>query len=522
MTPEARPEGAPPTSAIEPEAQTEGMDPSRIGPGEVKDLRGRTARGTLLNSGYQVGLTGLGLVQRLVVAAFLTRADFGLWSVILTILVNLGWLKDLGIGDKYIQQSDDDQELAFQQAFTLELYSSIAFFFLFVLLLPLWALAYGHPQLILPGVIAAVAAPLNAFQMPSLIPYRRMEYGRQRRLTSVAAVVSFVVTVGTAIAGAGYWCFIIGALTGSIAGGIVCTVTSPYRLRLRADRQIARSYLSFSWPLVAAGLSRLVLVQGSLLVANYTVGLSGVGVIGIVIAVVSFADRVDGLVSQTIYPAICAVAHRMQLLEEVFLKSNRVALMWAVPFATGLALFAADLITYVLGEKWRPAEGLLVVIALSVGINQVAFNWMMFHRALNKTRPILVASVFGLVVFLGLVIPGMFAWGLAGYGVAFVGSTLVQIAVRTYYMRELFHDFAVLRHSLRALAPTVPPAALVLLIRLLAGGDRTLARAIGELAVYIAGSVLCTVLLERALVTELFGYFRRGASRGASSATVAG
>ena len=47
----------------------------------------------------------------------------------------------------------------------------------------------------------------------------------------------------------------------------------------------------------------------------------------------SFTDSADQLVTGALYPAICAVRDRTGLLHESFVKSNRLALMWAVPFA---------------------------------------------------------------------------------------------------------------------------------------------------------------------------------------------
>ena len=34
------------------------------------------------------------------------------------------------------------------------------------------------------------------------------------------------------------------------------------------------------------------------------------------------------------------------------MKSNRLALMWGVPFGVGLTLFAADLVEFGIGEEW--------------------------------------------------------------------------------------------------------------------------------------------------------------------------
>lgn len=473
------------------------------------DLRRRAARGTVLNAGFQIGLSGLGLLQRLVAAAFLTRAEFGLWAVILTVLVNLAWLKDVGITDKYLQQSEADQELAFQKAFTLELYASLALLVLIGLTLPLWALAYGHQEVIVAGLVTALIFPLAAFQMPALIPYRRLDYRRNRLLTSVSPVVGFVVTVALAVAGIGYWCFVIGGLAGGVAGAVVCVATSPYRLRLRYDPGTARAYASFSWPLVASGLSGLILVQGSLLVINHNVGIGAVGVVGLVIGIVGFAERADTVVSQTLYPAICRVVDRRALLAEVFVKSNRVALMWAMPFAVGLALFAGDLVTHVLGERWRSAEGLLVTVGLCVGFGQVAFNWLMFLRALNWTRPIFVATGLNLIVFLAVLIPATAALGIAGYGLAFIAQTLLQIGVRAFYMRRLFGDFAVVGHTARSVAPVLPGVAVVLVARAAGVGGDTLAATTVQLTLYAATVAAATFVIERALVAEIAGLLRR-------------
>jgi polysaccharide transporter, PST family len=489
------------------DARPDVIDPSRLDP-HVKSLRRHTARGTLVNSGFQLGLTGLGTLQRLAVAAWLTRAEYGLWGILIGTLITLTTLKQVGVADKYIQQNEPDQEAAFQKAFTLELGLSVAFFLLAVLVLPLYALVYGHMQIIVPGMVLALAVPLTAFESPSWIPYRRMQYARQRLLTAIDPVTAVVVTIALVVGGAGYWGMILGALAGSLAGGLVCSATCPYRLRLRYDRGTLREYSSFSLPLFGSGLSALAVIQGSLIVASHTVGLAGIGVIGLATNIATFANRVDSIVSQTIYPAVCAVVHRAELLAEVFVKSNRIALLWAAPFAVGVALFAGDLIHFVLGDRWQPAVGVFAAIALTTGLGQVAFNWQLFMRAVNRTRPLLVASLANLVVFFAVSVPGMYEFGVAGYAAGFAASTAVQIALRGWYMRRLFHGFSVVRQMLRAMAPTVPGAAAILLVRELASGGRSSPRAIAELALYLAMVAAATCLLERALVTELFAYMR--------------
>lgn len=481
------------------------MSRPRFDPG-ISDLRRHTTRGTLINSGFHIGLAGLALLQRVAVAAFLTREEFGTWAVVLVALVTLGWLKQLGIIDKYIQQKEPDQELAFQKAFTLELASSVVFFVVAAVALPLYALAYGHPEIVAPGLLLALFVPLAAFETPAWIPYRRMDYVRHRLLASINPVVAFGVTLALGAAGAGYWCFPIGIVTGTVVSGIVCTLTSPYRLRLRADRATVREYASFSWPLVGGGLSNMLVIQGSMLAANRSVGLAGIGAIGLATGVAAFADRVDAIVSQTIYPAVCAVVDRKELLFEVFVKSNRVALMWAMPFGVGLALFADELVRYAFGSRWEPAAGLLAAIGLTAAVGHVAFNWVIFMRAVNDTRPLFVGALVDVAVFATVSVPAILTLGLTGWAIGIAAATLAQLGVKAFYMRRMFPAFNLLGQFARAAAPTLPGAALVLLLRLGLPADPSLARALAEVALYALTTAACTAVLERRLVREMAGY----------------
>ena len=488
----------------------------RLDPG-VGDLRVHTARGTLINTGFQVGLAGLGLIKRVGVAAFLTREEFGVWGILLATLITLAWLKQVGIMDKYVQQAERDAEAAFQKAFTLELGLSTVYFLLCCAVLPLYALAYGHAEIILPGVLLATSVIVSALQTPAWIPYRRMEYARQRLLTSVDPVVSVVVTLGLGASGFGYWALVLGALAGSVAGAAVCVAYCPYRLRLRFDRQTVREYASFSWPLVGLGMSRLLVVQGSLLAANRSVGLAGVGAIGLATSFAAFSDRVQQIVSQTIYPAVCAVADRIDRMAEVFVKSNRLALMWAMPFATGLALFAGDLVHFVLGDRWEPAIGLFAAIGLTCGFGQIAFNWGVFMRATNRTRPLFLAALLDVAVFVAVMLPATLALGLTGYALGFATATAVQVGARAYFMHRLLGGFNVVGHMLRAIAPAVPAALIVLAARAIQPDERSLSWACGEFAVFVLASVGFTYAFERKLVSEVVGYVRGRVSRPAPS-----
>jgi O-antigen/teichoic acid export membrane protein len=266
--------------------------------------------------------------------------------------------------------------------------------------------------------------------------------------------------------------------------------------------------VAFSWPLFVAAASSLVIAQSSILVGEKELGLAGAGIITLAATISSYVNRVDEIVTQTLYPAICAVRDRVDLLFEAFVKSNRLALMWGLPFGIGLALFASDLVHFGIGERWEAGIGLIQAFGVIAAINHVGFNWDAFYRARGETRPIAIWSVSCMVVFVAVAIPLLVSDGLNGLAIGMTAMGVVSLAVRLLYLARLFPALRIVRHMARAMAPTVPAAGAVLALRLVEASDRTAAIALGELALYVLVAALATALLERDLLREAAGYLR--------------
>jgi O-antigen/teichoic acid export membrane protein len=474
-------------------------------------LRRLTATGTLVNGTFLAGLSALNLVRGFVLAHFLTREDYGIWGVILISLATLLWLKQAGIGDKYIQQEDPDQEEAFQRAFTLEALYMGAFALLLAAAIPVMALVYNRTDIVAPAVVFLALLPAMVLQAPLWVFYRRMDFVQQRLVQAVDPVLGFVVGVALAVAGAGYWSFVGGALAGAWGSALVAIARSPYALRFRYDPGTLRRYASFSWPLVLAGGAGVVTAQGAVITSNAHLGIEAVGALTLAASISQFTDRVDQIVTGTLYPAICAVADRTALLHESFVKSNRLALMWAVPFGLGLALFAADLVHFGIGDRWVPAIALLQWFGVIAAANHLGFNWDAYFRARGDTRPIAVASVVAIVAFAGAAIPLILSDGLEGLAIGLAIQAACVLAVRGFFLRRLFAGFALGRHALRAVAPSLPAAGAVALARALESGPRSEGRALGELALYVLVTAVATLVLERDLLREARGYLARPA-----------
>jgi O-antigen/teichoic acid export membrane protein len=409
-----------------------------------------------------------------------------------------------------VQQEQDEQEHEFQHAFTLELGFSALMAMAICALAPLVGLLYRDERLTVLMLALAYLPLAFAMQAPLWIFFRRMDYARQRSLQAIQPLVSFCVTIPlAATTSLGVWSLVVGQVAGYAAAVTAGLVASPYRLALRYDRTVAARYLRFSTPILVSVLATMIIAQGQMLAFKLNDGLAAAGFLTLAVTLTRYIDRADQVITATIYPAICAVQGRTRVLQELFVKSNRATLMWVLPFAGGIVLFAPDLVHFVLGRRWDPAIVLLQGLAVAGAITHLGFNWFSFYRAHGNTGPPAVEAVVAAVAFLALAVPGLLLAGAEGFVAGRVAGALAALAVRTFYVRRLMPGVRYRPLVAPAIVPLTLAAAVVLAVRLIAwGGARPAWQAIVEVALFTGVFALVALRRERPLVAELVGALR--------------
>jgi O-antigen/teichoic acid export membrane protein len=468
------------------------------------DLRRRIVRGTVINAVALATVDLLVVAQGLIVTRLLGPSAIGLYGIVTVTTMTVVALKRVGVDEAFVAQDEPEQAVEFQRAFTIELAISAVFSLILCLLAPVVAAVYGDERLF--ALMAATAyLPLAfALQAPTWIFFRRMDFARQRILQGIVPVVTFVVTVPLAAAGAGVWSLVIGPAVGNLAGALAAIRASPYPLALRWDRPTARRYLRFSvWVLLSA-FATLVVAQGQVLAMNLHDGLRAVGFITLAATFARYVDRADQVVTVTIYPAICAIRDRTAALAELFVRSNRATLLWTLPAAAGIVLFARALVDHVLGRAWDDAVVLMQGLAIAAALQQAGFNWFSFYRARGDARPGAIEATWGAVAFVVLAVPGLVVAGFTGFVAGRCAAVLVQLAVRARYIRALLPSVRARDVLARPVVPTTLAVAAVLALRAVPGwsGD-TEAGALAEVALFLVVAAGASLVLERDLLREL-------------------
>src|SRR3954451_7013210 len=440
--------------------------PPMAAPRAPGNLRARTARGGVVNAVFLSGAEALVLAQNLLATALLGPHAIGLYGVVTTTAMTIVALRRVGIDEAFVQTPAHDEEAEFQRAMTVELALGLMGALAVAALAPVLAAAYDDDRLL--GLTLAVTYLPVAFalQAPQWVFFKRMDYVRLRALQVIVPLGTVAVAVPLLLAGVGVWALVIGPFCGNLGAILAAWRASPYRLRLRPDREAARRYLRFSWPLFVTSFVALLVAQGQIALFGLRDGLVAAGFITLAATLTRYADRADQILATTIYPAIVRVRARCDVLAELFEKANRLTLMWAFPFGAGLALFGPDLVVFVLGDEWRGAIVLIGGMAVAVAVQQVGYSWFAFYRARGESWPQAVeAGVFG-VAFAVLEIPGALVGGSWGFVAGRLACTACVLAVRHRYVRRLLPGVRLGALALRALVPVAVATAPVVVLRM--------------------------------------------------------
>src|SRR4051794_23097242 len=292
-------------------------------PAAPDGLRVATARGGVVNAAFLAGAEGLVALQGLLATALLGPDAIGLYGVVTTTAMTIVALRRVGIDEAFVQEAAADEEVEFQRALTVELALGVVAALAIALLAPVLAAAYDDDRLL--GLTLAVTYLPIAFalQAPQWVFFKRMQFVRLRTLQAIVPLGTVAVALPLLLAGAGVWALVIGPACGNIAAVLAAWRASPYRLRLRPDRDAARRYLRFSWPVFVTAAVALLIGQGQVSLFGLHSGLAAAGWVTLATTLARYADRADQILATTIYPAIVRVRERGDVLEELFAKANR-------------------------------------------------------------------------------------------------------------------------------------------------------------------------------------------------------
>lgn len=310
---------------------------------------------------------GVGLITTLLLAYFLTPADFGLVAMMAVFIAVATGLMDSGFKQALIRlKTVDDSDLS--TAFAANLLLGVIAYGLLYACAPAIAAFYETPELIKLVRVAGIGVLINSFQVVQMACFHRaMDFKALIKINVPAAVISGLVAIAAAYLGLGVWALVIQMLTSSFLITGQLWLKSSWRPTASFSRDSFRRMYSFGYKLFLSGTLDTIFKNMFVVVIAklFTAPVAGL---------YFFADRIKELLSSQLvsaiqsvtYPALSGLQDDNTRLKEAYRKIIRITAFIYFPIILLMAAMAPLIFEVALPEKWAGAALYLQLMCLAV------------------------------------------------------------------------------------------------------------------------------------------------------------
>jgi PST family polysaccharide transporter len=347
-------------------------------------------------------------------------------------------VNDMGMIAATVQWRGDVEEML-ATATTMAIAFSVGWYALFWVGAPILADASGSAEatpLIRVLTLTIVLDGITAVSVGMI--QRRFQQDKLMKAIAVGFVFSAVVSLTLAIAGAGAYSFVLGALAQAVVVAVLVLRTARLPFRLGLDRAVARRLLVFGIPLaVGLGIESVLMYSDTVIVGNVL----GTVVLGFYLLAWNISSWVPGLVGAAVrYVSVPAFSRLAETEKETFSSGVQRALPMLVSFVAPVAVvmvtLSAPLIHVLYGAHWVPAAVALQFLAFVMVARM--FTGLVFdiQTGLGNTRVTVWLNLAWLTALLPALWIGAHAGGVRG---ASIGHAIVAVGVAIPLAGWLLH-----------------------------------------------------------------------------------
>lgn len=308
---------------------------------------------------------GIDFITLLVLARFLSPADFGVAALAASLVAVVDMVIELPVTQALVRLPHLDQQ-HLDTCFTLGVFRGL----LVAIILPAaaWLYAYinNDPTLMpLIGVLA-IGLILRSLASPAMVHFNKNLQFRPIFFSEILGrLAAFCAALSSLAAGFGYWAIIINTVTTAVVTSILSYILAPYRPRLSLAR-LSDFAEFFGWFNAAQIVGALNWQFDRILIGTFSAN-AMLGRFVIAEDMATFPTKtLVGPALQPVMAGFSQINADADRLRAAFLKAIRFVMAVSLPISIGISLTSDLAVSILLGGKWEGTSLYLSVIALAV------------------------------------------------------------------------------------------------------------------------------------------------------------
>ncbi|MBE6646423.1 MAG: lipopolysaccharide biosynthesis protein [Ruminococcaceae bacterium] len=387
----------------------------------------------------RLAVKGAGLIIGIILARLLLPEEFGQVAII-TIFINLAnSIIQNGFNSALIQQKEvDDKD--YSTVFYITMVLSAAIVAILFVSSPYIARYYGLPKLVWPMRVYSFSlffGSFNSIQVAKL--QREMRFKPMMYTSLIATILSGVLGVALAYAGAGIWALVVYGCSNIVFSCIAMLFVANWFPRFVFSWRRARTLFSFGWKmLVSAILCSLYNDTRSLIIgkrysvddlAYYNRGQQYPEVV---------SSTIESGIQSVMFPAMARSQSDAQQMRAMLKRTLSLSVFVIMPIMVGLAAVSQSFILLLLTEKWLPSAIYMQIICVgSISISVTSPN-LTAIKALGRSDIYMKLEIVRRIVMLAILLVALFAFdSILAIAISYVISSFIDMFIAAAPLKKL-------------------------------------------------------------------------------------
>ena len=361
------------------------------------------------------------LIRTVVLARILLPSDFGLLGIALLSISLLETFSQTGFDRALIQKKENIQNYL-NSAWTIMILRGFLLFIVLFSIAPLLAKFFNTPQAKSIIQVMSFSFLFQGFTNIGVVYFQKeLEFNKQFFYRVSGTIADFIVSVSIALVFRSVWALVLGILAGKLVQFAASYLLHPYKPKVQFDTSKVRELFNFGKWSFGSSVIIFFLTQGNDFFIGKFLGVAMLGFFQMADNISSIpAKQITHVISQVTFPTYSKLQDEKAKLRETYLKVLKLTSFLSFPTAGLIFVFAQQIATLILGEKWSPMIPALQVLAVGGLIRSLGATIGPVFQGIGKPEILTKFMFLQLGMFLALVYPFINKWELEGAALAAV------------------------------------------------------------------------------------------------------
>lgn len=376
------------------------------------------------------------IVQVAVLARLLDPAEFGLMAIVTVTVAFALALGDLGMSAALIQRESVSAEER-TSVFWMSLFVSALLALLLIAAAPIVSVFYGNKHLVTLIAISATTLVVQASTQQILAFAQKGLRFRQIAIIEIcSAACGFAAAVLGALKGLGVYALVLGPLTTACVSALLSwqLLSLDWRPTRHFRFSDVYSFIRFGIAAVTANLLGQLNMALDILVGGRVLSTQMLGVFTVPRNLaLQLQFMVNPIVTKVSFPLIAQVQADRARVRAIYLNTLNMTASANAPLFLGLAFFAPEVTSVLLGKGWEASSTLLRVLAVWGGVRSLVNPVGSLLMGLGRLDLLLKWNIGHVIVSAAALFVGV-QFGALGLAYALLAVVVISVFAAWYVL----------------------------------------------------------------------------------------